>query len=146
MRSFPLQRVVRQSHLVIPGQLLAAIFATYPALTLYKGVWVAWDEDYDTRVMNFVDSLPDWERQRLVLVHERKGRLDTVWTANCPTAHESESRSGEPTITQMSMDVYGNLDNLGEYDGWSHNFIRILAEEIFPRDEESFVYSEEATT
>lgn len=146
MKSFPVQRTVRQSHLVIPGQLLAAIFAVYPALTLYRGVWVAWDEDYDTRVMNFIDSLPEWERARLILVHEREGVIDTVWTANCPTAQKSEplrdNRERKAT-DEMLVDVYGNLWNYGGYDGWSHNSVRILDEEIFPPDEEVFVYEEE---
>jgi hypothetical protein len=51
-------------------------------------VWVIWDEDYDTRVLRFLDQLGtrDWGRWwcGLVAIYEHKGFVEMGWHAPAP--------------------------------------------------------------
>ena len=47
--------------------------------SVYQGVLVIWDMDYDQRVLKWIDSLPPDIRASLYCVAERKGLLDLRW-------------------------------------------------------------------
>jgi hypothetical protein len=47
--------------------------------SVYQGVLVIWDMDYDQRVLKWIDSLPPDIRASLYCVAERKGLLDLKW-------------------------------------------------------------------
>lgn len=47
--------------------------------TVYEGVLVCWDEDYDKRILDFVDSLDTAVRQNLYACYEHEGCLELYW-------------------------------------------------------------------
>ena len=53
-------------------------------LSVYKGVLVFWDEDYDTRVLTFIDDLGRERRKLLVAVMETEATLTLVWDVKRP--------------------------------------------------------------
>ena len=53
--------------------------------SLYKGVLVQWDEDRDTRVLIFIDSLPEEVRNKLLVVQEHKAMLGLLWKWRVPS-------------------------------------------------------------
>ena len=50
----------------------------------YKGVLVFFDEDLDTRILDFLDSLSDNRRDKLYAVGEHEGSLSMVWKCKPP--------------------------------------------------------------
>ena len=62
-------------------------------LSLYRGVIVCWDEDRDTRVLNFLDAMHSAERDKLFAVHESKACLRLVWRGSfIPSLYREESK------------------------------------------------------
>lgn len=51
---------------------------------IYKNVVVFWDEDYDSRIFDFVDSLSPSHRNRLSAACESEACLMLVWDGNVP--------------------------------------------------------------
>jgi hypothetical protein len=47
--------------------------------SVYQGVLVQWDEDFDQRVLLWIDSLTPQIRTRLYSASEREGTLDLTW-------------------------------------------------------------------
>jgi len=58
---------------------------------VYKGVLVFFDEDKDTRIFDFLDSMSDDYRDRLFAVGERKAGLSMVWKGTIPKQYQEES-------------------------------------------------------
>ena len=56
----------------------------YDGFSLYKGVVVVWDPDQDTRILDLIDTMPDSQLQNLILAHETKGTLTTLWKKGVP--------------------------------------------------------------
>ena len=68
--------------------------------TLYRGVIVRWDEDYDTRILDFIDDMKEFESEGLVAVHESKGNISFLWSnvTDIPPIAEAttvETRNGD---------------------------------------------------
>lgn len=57
--------------------------------TFYRGVMVAWDEDTDQRVLQFIDLHERRVMPWLAFIRERKGMLDMIWHDYIPTGFES---------------------------------------------------------
>ncbi len=72
--------------------------------SFYRGALVVWDEDFDTRVLDFLDELPDDVRLHLFAVSEHEGTLGLAWKSTPPRGfHRIESH-----------DVCGDVWSLGE--------------------------------
>ena len=54
-------------------------FGFSDGVSVYRGVLIAWDSDHDTRVLDYIDKIPECYRRGLVAVHERKGGIVLVW-------------------------------------------------------------------
>lgn len=53
-------------------------------VSTYNGVIVIWDEDYDTRVLGFIDTLSPAVRSNLLTVHEHEGTIELLWAGSVP--------------------------------------------------------------
>jgi hypothetical protein len=73
-------------------------------LSLYRGVLVVWDEDYDARVLEFIDGLSEEARRQLLVVHEREGSISYVWDRHQPSECE-----GQVDVDGDTWWVDGNL-------------------------------------
>jgi hypothetical protein len=51
---------------------------------IYRGIMVFFDEDKDTRVLQFIDDLPDGVQKKLFAIGERKAGLNMVWKGRVP--------------------------------------------------------------
>ena len=54
------------------------------SFTEYKGVLVFFDGDKDTRVLDFIDDLPEHLNRSLYAIGERKGSVVMVWKGHIP--------------------------------------------------------------
>jgi 5-methylcytosine-specific restriction endonuclease McrA len=54
----------------------------------YLGVLVQWDEDRDTRVLSFIESLDDETRAELAVVQEHEGSIAFVWKNKIPYGYQ----------------------------------------------------------
>lgn len=45
----------------------------------HKGVLILWDEDYDQRLIAWIESLPSWTRTQLLCCHQHKGTIKLAW-------------------------------------------------------------------
>ena len=52
--------------------------------SLYRGILVKWDEDYDQMILAFIDQLPADERKQLVMAQEHENCLSLVWKGTVP--------------------------------------------------------------
>jgi hypothetical protein len=52
--------------------------------SVYRNVLVAWDEDYDARVLTWIDGLPRRVRKHLLAVSEHEGALSLLWKCAVP--------------------------------------------------------------
>jgi len=58
-------------------------FARY-GFSVYKNIFIQWDENHDTRVLTFIDEMADVYRDLLIMCHYRKGSLMLVWKNQIP--------------------------------------------------------------
>lgn len=61
---------------------------TEHGLTLYKSVLVLWDEDRDTRILDWTDSLDDEIRGNLLIAYEHEAGLALRWKEHVPENYE----------------------------------------------------------
>jgi hypothetical protein len=54
------------------------------SLCVYRGILVFFDEDKDTRVLQFIDDLPQGIEKKLFAIGERKAGLTMVWRGKVP--------------------------------------------------------------
>lgn len=55
--------------------------------SFYKGVIVEWDEDMDTRILNFIDGMEFQDTLELLLVAECEGCISLLWRAYIPSIY-----------------------------------------------------------
>lgn len=55
------------------------IHASEYGFSIYKNVIIQWDEDYDERIMIFLNKQSDYILSRLVMVHEHEAGLSLLW-------------------------------------------------------------------
>jgi hypothetical protein len=55
-----------------------------PGFSIYRGVIVVWDCDHDPRILTFIDSLSDDDRNNLAGAHESEGCLSLRWKYEIP--------------------------------------------------------------
>ena len=73
-------------------------------MSLYRGVIVCWDEDIDTRILEFVDNMPTHLRERLIAIGENQD----FGTENFLTAQEASlSLSIKDLIFKRQIRVLG---------------------------------------
>jgi len=70
--------------------------------SLYNGVLVIWDDDFDDRIFDFIDSLSEPVRKMLLACSERKGMLELIWKRN--TLIPSELAEGQ--CIDVATDVW----------------------------------------
>lgn len=63
--------------------------------SLYKGVLVQWDEDQDTRVLDFLDDMESSDRLSLLVVQEHEGGIAFLWEGYIPDNQYKEGASIE---------------------------------------------------
>jgi hypothetical protein len=56
--------------------------------SLYRAVLVQWDEDEDSRVLKFIDNLPDNIRNELLVIQEHEAGLGLLWKTHVPVGYE----------------------------------------------------------
>ena len=82
-------------------------------ISTYHEVIVVWDEDYDTRVLLFIDDLPYYIKKELFAVHEREGHLILVWKDKIPNRYFGDK-----------IDVRNGIEKEDGEDTWTiDNFI-----------------------
>jgi len=52
--------------------------------SLYRGVLVVWDDDYDVRVLDVLDRMPVNVLEQLLAVYERKASISFLWDKAVP--------------------------------------------------------------
>lgn len=52
--------------------------------SVYRDIVVLWDDDFDTRVLDWIDSLTDETRQKLAAAQENEGNLYLLWHSEVP--------------------------------------------------------------
>ena len=80
----------------------------YDRFSIHKGVLVIWDEDTDTRVLEFVDNMAK-KRLPLAAVQEREGMLSLLWSGPIPAGFE-EGKSVEMTGDLWDIAASVSLD------------------------------------
>ena len=58
----------------------------------YKGIIVVWDEDYDDRVIDLIDSLPIPTQDNLLVISESRGNIKN---GVVPKGRRVQGRSGD---------------------------------------------------
>ena len=48
--------------------------------SIYRGVLIVWDEDYDPRILGMIDDMPDQARKEVLAAYEHEGGLSLLWT------------------------------------------------------------------
>ena len=66
----------------------------------YRGVLIWWDEDYDPRILRFVDQMADADRQSLLGAMETEGNVYLLWDRLIP------HRYGEGQEIEVLRDVW----------------------------------------
>ena len=75
-------------------------------MSVYKGVLVLWDKDFDARVLEFVDQVPDALRARLLTVQEHKAYLFLLWHGEVPEQY-AEAQPDEPMkLVELEDDTW----------------------------------------
>lgn len=64
--------------------------------SIHKGVLVQWDEDHDTRVLEFIDAMPVSIREGLLVVQEHEGGLGFIWDSYVPWDYKEGDNISEP--------------------------------------------------
>jgi len=70
------------------------------AFSIYKNTCVVWDDDFDHRVLDLIDHMPDLVQEELVAIYERKGELNLLWLNNVPSGYEED----------VTLDVPSDID------------------------------------
>lgn len=60
------------------------VYIVNESYSVYKGVLVVWDSDYDSRVLNFIDDLDSETREKLISLSEHEGGIDFLWAESVP--------------------------------------------------------------
>jgi|TARA_B100001964_G_C14195074_1_gene582936 hypothetical protein len=60
----------------------------YNAFSIYKNTCVVWDDDFDHRVLDLIDHMPDFDQEELVVIYEHEGGLSLLWLNNVPSGYE----------------------------------------------------------
>ena len=60
------------------------IYIVNGSYSVYKGVLVVWDEDYDSRILDFIDELHQYIREKLISVSEHEGSIYFLWAESVP--------------------------------------------------------------
>lgn len=67
--------------------------------SIYRGIIVRWDEDYDTRILDFIDDMDDDDARGLMAVQEHEGSIAFRWKESVPPqfaeGQSVESRDGD---------------------------------------------------
>ena len=58
------------------------------AFSIYKNTCVVWDGDFDHRVLDLIDFMPDLDQEELVAIYEHEGGLNLLWLNNVPSEYE----------------------------------------------------------
>jgi len=56
--------------------------------TIYRGIVVRWDEDYDTRILDFIDDMKPEHAMELMAVQEHEGSIAFRWKSYIPDGFE----------------------------------------------------------
>lgn len=76
-------------------------FNAYYPFSIYKNLCVIWDDDFDHRVLDVIDNIPDFDQGELVAIHEHEGGLNLLWANNVPYGY----KEGD------SLDVPNDMDS-----------------------------------
>lgn len=79
-------------------------------LSVYRGVIIHWDEDYDTRILDFIDDMDEQDRIYLVATHEHEGGIWFIWNGPAPKTYEKidhgvNTRSGDHWSIMESIEL-----------------------------------------
>jgi len=58
--------------------------------SIYKNVLIQWDEDYDKRILNFIDQMPEKYRNNLLFCHEHEANLLLFWCKEVPVKYRED--------------------------------------------------------
>jgi len=70
-------------------------------VSVYRGVIVNWDSDYDHRVLQVLDDMPAKLLGSLLVIHEHEGSVHFIWDGDVPQAYQE-----------------GEGVEVGDYDYW----------------------------
>ena len=75
-------------------------------ISIYRGVIVCWDSDYDSRVLKLVDMILDSGNPELVAISEHEGGVAFVWKENVPGGY---SKDGFVEVMSDSWNIYESV-------------------------------------
>ena len=90
---------------------------------IYRGVLVLWDDDYDTRVLTFIDN-NEMLIPRILAVSEREAFLTILWLDKIPNL--SKEVTGSNTAFPNQVEVAGDSWQVQSYRTSSHIWLPIL--------------------
>lgn len=70
----------------------------FGGVSCYRGVLVLWDNDEDTRVLDFLDEMPDMMRWELIAIHEHEGVVQMFWHGYIPSEYKTDVESPDGDI------------------------------------------------
>lgn len=76
--------------------------------SVYKNVLVQWDEDTDTRVLKFIDELPEKIREQLVLVQEHEGSIALRWRDYVPEDYKENVDGVEVEVDGDNWSIFSS--------------------------------------
>lgn len=75
--------------------------------TEYRGVTVVWDEDHDERVLLFIDSMHQEDKEYLVGISEHEGCVTFVWMYQDNPKYRYEAKAPGPDLWSCDNFVIG---------------------------------------
>lgn len=89
-------------------------------LSVYRGIIVLWDENFDPRVLEFIDALPSEVMTQLVVISEHEGCVTFVWEEEIPDGYEEGEMLEAPedlwtvfsSVVNPCDDVPGQITNM----------------------------------
>lgn len=68
-------------------------------ISTYKNIIIVWDEDYDKRVLKFIDKMIPELRKELLLAEEHKGCLFLLWKDIIPKVYKTGTSTDIEDLT-----------------------------------------------
>ena len=73
--------------------------------TLYKNVLVQWDEDFDDRIIIWLNKQSEHVLNQLIMVHEHEGGLSLLWKPGQPLLSEGKEVTVAGDVWQIVSSV-----------------------------------------
>ena len=77
--------------------------------SLYRGIIIHWSDYAETRLLDFIDDMPQSDREQLITTSYHKGGIWFTWRGNVPAAY----KQGEAVMTRDNNDQWSVMESIG---------------------------------